>query len=78
MGGGAITIDEIKEVTDGSYICGSVPIEQTVLLKDYKVLNEADAKANAEAQGLYRANTHLYLIKKDKAPSGRSVYVVKA
>jgi len=76
MWGGAVISDaEIATLTSGAYICGSSVVELAVL-KTYEVTNRADAVASPNGRGVYNANGKYYLVKADKAPDGRSQYVM--
>ena len=65
---------QIKGLTDGSYICGSAPADDASLRK-HKIIDQATAAGDAMAKAVYRASGNIYLVKKDKAPDGRSLYV---
>jgi hypothetical protein len=74
-GGALITDAEIATLTPGSYICGSSIVDLAVL-KTYEATNLDDAKANPNGRGVYNANGKYYLVKADKAPVGRSQFVM--
>jgi len=76
MRGGVMATDAaIAGLTDGSYICGSTPGDAAELSKYARIITKAEADADKDAKAVYRANGNIYLVKKDKAPDGRSVYV---
>jgi len=74
-GGAPISTAAIAALKSGSYICGSSLVEQSVL-ETYESTTREIALANANGRAVYNSNGKFYLVKSDKAPDGRSEYVL--
>jgi hypothetical protein len=76
MWGGVLISDAaISALKPGSYICGSTVVELSVL-KTYESTTREIALANPNGRAVYNSNGKFYLVKSDKAPDGRSEYVL--